>query len=190
MRWSTGIRVAAAAALVALFGLVSASGVEAKLGATLSASTASIGDPVTLTSAPNSYGVTQGGQAVTAYMLPGTTDPSNTACQATSAKLLGTLGWNQTTGVGTLAFRVPAMSAGDHLVEVLLPNAFPGCFPEATLTVLATTLPATDAAPPASAPGDSGWLLLCITTGVIGAAMTLLRPQRTGPVKGTSPTHS
>jgi hypothetical protein len=183
---SVGVRVVGAVVLASLIVLVLAAGAEAKLGATLSASTAHSGDTITLTTAPNSQGVTQGGQPVRVYLLPGTTDPTNTSCQEKSARLLGTLTWNAATGVGTLSFRVPAVPPGDHLVEVLAPNAYPGCWPEATLTVVAPALPPTDTLGTVPAPVDRGWLLMCISAGLVGATLVLVRLNR-GPSREPPP---
>ncbi len=174
---SVGVRVVGAVVLASLIVLVLAAGVEAKLSATLSASTAHSGDTVSLTTAPDSAGVSQGGQPVRAYLLPGTTDPTNSACQDKSARLLGTLSWNATSGVGTLSFLVPAVPPGDHLVEVLAPNAQPGCWPEATLTVVAAP-PPTDTVGTVPAPIDRGWLLLCVSAGLVGATLVLVRLDR------------
>ncbi len=162
-----------------------AGGADAKLSATLSASTARSGDTISLTTAGNSDGVTQGGQPVRVYLLPGTTDPTNTACQDSSARLLGTLAWNAATGAGTLSFLVPAVPPGDHLVEVLAPNAYPGCWPEATLTVVASALPPTDMAETVPAPVDDGWLLI-LSACLVGATLVLVRLNR-GPSREASP---
>ena len=183
---SVGIRVVGAVVLASLIVLVLAAGVEAKLGATLSATMAHSGDTISLTTAPNSEGVTQGGQPVRVYLLPGTTDPTNTACLDTSARLLGTLTWNAATGVGTLSFLVPAVPPGDHVVEVLGPNASPGCWPEAILTVVASALPPTDTVGTVPAPVDHGWLLICISAGLVGATLVIVRLNR-GPSREPSP---
>ena len=174
---SIWIRVVGAVVLASLSVLVLAAGVEAKLSATLSASTAHSGDTVSLTTAPNSEGVSQGGQPVRVYLLPGTTDPTNSTCQDKSARLLGTLSWNAATGVGTLSFRVPAVPPGDHLVAVLAPNAQPGCWPEATLTVVAAP-PPTGTAGTVPAPVDRGWLLIWVSAGLVGATLVLVRLDR------------
>jgi len=68
---------------------------------------------------------------------------------ATSAKnagavLVGSLSWDDTTGVGRLSFKIPGVPPGSHPIAVLAPNASPGCWPEATLTVLPRAQPATD----------------------------------------------
>jgi hypothetical protein len=183
---SVGVRVVGAVVLAVMIVLVLATGVEAKLSAMLSASTARSGDTISLTTAANSEGVTQGGQPVRVYLLPGTTDPTNTACQDKSARLLGTLTWNAATGVGTLSFRVPAVPPGDHLVAVLAPNAYPGCWPEATLTVVASVMPPTDTVGTVPAPVDRGWLLICVFAGLVGAAIVLVRLNR-GPAREPPP---
>jgi hypothetical protein len=126
---------------------------NAKLDATLSVPQAQPGDIVTLTTGPNSEGVSQGGQLVPVYLLAVTTAGANWNCapnfwdsasaKAAGATLLGALSWDHSTGVGMLAFKVPGVPAGTHTIAVLAPNASPGCWPEATLTVI-TTPPATD----------------------------------------------
>lgn len=163
--------------------LALATGSDAKLSSTLAPATAHIGDVVTLTTAPDSAGVSQGGQPVPVYLLPGTTDPDNTACQQTGARLLGALAWDAA-GVGTLSFRVPAVTLGKHVVAVLAPNAQPGCWPEATLTILAAAPPATDTSGPVSDSPEPGPLAVCLLAGIAGAALLRRRVDRpTAPTR-------
>lgn len=152
--------------LLALLVLViTAGGVSAKLSATLSTDHAQPGVIVTLTTAPNSEGVSQGGQPVQVYLLAGATDPDNLSCQRAGATLLGSLSWDHATGIGTLTFKVPDVPPGSHFIEVLAPNAYPGCWPEAMLTIVAPVPPATDAAE--SAPtADLSWLVVVAAAGV------------------------
>jgi hypothetical protein len=180
-------RVVGSLLVATLLLVITAAGVSAKLDSTLSPARAQPGDIVTLTTGPNSEGVSQGGQAVPVYLLAGTSSGANWNCvpnfwDAASAKvagatLLGSLSWDHATGVGTLAFRVPGVSPGSHAIAVLAPNASPGCWPEATLTVVAATPPATDTVESAPAPNMS-WLLIEAAAGVGALVGALWLPHR------------
>jgi hypothetical protein len=103
------------------------------------------------------------------YLLAGTTAGANSGCvpnfwdapsaKAAGAILLGSLAWVDSTGVGTLAFKVPGVPAGSHPIAVLAPNASPGCWPEATLTVLPAA-PPTTATPDRPVTTPIAWLSL------------------------------
>jgi hypothetical protein len=165
--------------------VITAGGVSAKLSATLSTDQAQPGDIVTLTTAPNSEGVSQGGQRVQVYLLAGATDPDNLSCQRAGATLLGSLSWDLASGIGTLAFKVPDVPPGSHFIEVLAPNAYPGCWPEAMLTIVAAAPPATDAAEPAPA-ADLWWLVVVAAAGV-AAVVGGIWPRRRTPASRRSP---
>jgi hypothetical protein len=153
--------------------LITAASVSAKLDAALSPDEARPGDIVTLTTGPGSEGVSQGGQPVPVYLLAGSGAGSNNSCpfwdeasaKAAGATLLGSLSWDHATGVGTLAFKVPGVPPGSHTIAVLAPNASPGCWPEATLTVVAAALPAIDRAVPTRA-ADLPWLVVAAAAGI------------------------
>src|SRR5205085_4109439 len=89
----------------------------------------------------------------------------------------GILVWASATGIGSLAFEVPAVALGDHLVEVLAPNGYPGCWPEATLTIEPSLLPTTAIADPIPVPSPDPRLLVCLTAGFIAAVIAAIRPR-------------
>jgi hypothetical protein len=168
--------------------ILTTASVSAKLDATLSATEARPGDVVTLTTGPNSQGVSQGGQLVPVYLLVAVDTSLGPAfCNlwdAPSAKvagaiLLGSLSWDDTTGVGTLSFRVPGVPPGSHPIAVLAPNASPGCWPEATLTVLPPAAPATDTSNPTAT--QLSWLgLIAGGVGALVAGIWLRRRRSAG----------
>lgn len=145
--------------------VITTGGATAKLDSTLSAAQAGPGDTVALTTGSNSEGVSQGGQPVPVYMFAGRSDQPPWNCsfwdapsaKAAGATLLGSLTWDHATGVGRLAFKVPDVPQGSYAIAVLAPNASPGCWPEATLTVAAKP-PATDALSLLTA--NLAWLVL------------------------------
>lgn len=159
-------RAAGSLVLALLLLVITAASVSAKLDATVSPDRARPGDTVTLTTGSASEGVSQGGQPVPMYLLAGIDDRLYDSCpfydapsaKAAGATLLGFLSWDHTTGVGTLAFRVPDVPPGSHAIAVLAPNASPGCWPEAILTVIA---------PPAA---DLSWLLVAAAAAVAAVA--------------------
>ena len=152
--------------LATLLLAVTAAGVSAKLDATLSPDRARPGDRVTMTTGAGSEGVSQGGQPVPVYLLPGVGGGSTGSCEGPGSTLLGLVSWDHATGVGKLAFRVPAVRAAGYTVAVQAPNASPGCWPEATLTVVAA-LPATDTAEPPRA-ANLPWLVVAAAA-LVGA---------------------
>jgi hypothetical protein len=169
--------------------ILTTAGVAAKLDATLSATEARAGDIVTLTTSPDSQGVSQGGQLVPVYVLVAI-DPSMGPAfcnfwDATSAKnagavLVGSLSWDDTTGVGRLSFKIPGVPPGSHPIAVLAPNASPGCWPEATLTVLPTAQPATDTTSPLSAAQLSWLSLIGGGVGALAVGIWLRRRESVG----------
>jgi hypothetical protein len=180
-----GRRITSGLLLAIAMMILTTASVSAKLDATLSVAEARPGDIVTLMTGPNSEGVSQGGQAVPVYLLAETSSGATPNCdpnfwdeasaKVAGATLLGSLSWDHTTGIGTLSFKVPAVPAGSHPIAVLAPNASPGCWPEATLTVLA-------AAPLATGTADRSlttWVaFLSLIAGGVGALVVGIRLRR------------
>jgi len=174
--------------LAMLLLVMTAASVSAKLDATLSPVQARPGDIVTLTTGPGSEGVSQGvvtgdpRQPVPVYLLAAT-DASNQSCPfwdaasatGAGATLLGSLAWDHATGVGTLAFKVPDVPPGSHAIAVLAPNASPGCWPEAMLTVVGAAVPDAANHPPAA---DLRWLVLVAAAGIGALVGGLWRRRR------------